>query len=126
MKKTILFIVSLLFGLLFINAGLNKFFNYMPTPTDLPPGLMEAMGGMMAMKWLMPLVGFGEVLGGLLVIFPKSRALGAVVLFPIVVGIVLTAFVNVQGGYAMALGVLVVELWIIIENSHKYTPMLEK
>ncbi len=32
MKNKILFVVSLLFGLLFINAGLNKFFNYMPVP----------------------------------------------------------------------------------------------
>jgi uncharacterized membrane protein YphA (DoxX/SURF4 family) len=36
MKKKILFVLSLLFGLIFINAGLNKFFYYMPVPDDLP------------------------------------------------------------------------------------------
>lgn len=33
MRKKILFVLSLLFGLMFVNAGLNVFFNYMPEPT---------------------------------------------------------------------------------------------
>lgn len=32
MKQKIITVVSVLFGLMFINAGLNKFFNYMPVP----------------------------------------------------------------------------------------------
>lgn len=43
MKKKILFGVSLLFGLMFINAGLNKFFNYMPMPEDLPESMIKVM-----------------------------------------------------------------------------------
>jgi uncharacterized membrane protein YphA (DoxX/SURF4 family) len=57
MKNKILFIVSLLFGLMFINAGLNKFLNYMPVPTDLPESMMKVMGAFMQITWLMPLVG---------------------------------------------------------------------
>ena len=41
MKKKILFVLSLLFGLMFINAGLNKFLNYMPPPEDMPEALMN-------------------------------------------------------------------------------------
>jgi len=36
MKKKILFVLSLLFGLMFINSGLNKFFNYLPSPKTCP------------------------------------------------------------------------------------------
>ena len=32
MKSIILFVVSLLFGLMKINSGINKFFNYMAMP----------------------------------------------------------------------------------------------
>lgn len=32
MKQKSLFAASLIFGLMFINAGLNKFFNYIPLP----------------------------------------------------------------------------------------------
>ena len=43
MKAKILFVLCLLFGLMFINAGLNKFFNYMPMPKDMPENSMEKM-----------------------------------------------------------------------------------
>jgi hypothetical protein len=43
-------------------------------------------------SWLMPLVGTVEVIGGLLFIFPKTRALGAIVILPVMVGIVTHVF----------------------------------
>jgi uncharacterized membrane protein len=36
MKPKILFVLCLLVGLLFVNAGLDKFFHYMPVPKDMP------------------------------------------------------------------------------------------
>ena len=47
MKSKILLVVCILTGLIFINAGLNKFFNYMPVPEDLPEDLMKLMQAMM-------------------------------------------------------------------------------
>lgn len=76
MKKKILFILCLLFGLMFINAGLNKFFNYMPAPDDIPENMIQLMGAIDQFGWLMPLIGLVEVLGGILIILPKTRALG--------------------------------------------------
>ena len=64
MKSKILLVVCILTGLIFINAGLNKFFNYMPVPEDLPEDLMKLMQAMMTIKWLMPLVAIAEILGG--------------------------------------------------------------
>ena len=43
MKNKILFVVSLLFGLMYINAGLNKFLNYMPMPKDMPEKMLKVM-----------------------------------------------------------------------------------
>ena len=63
MKKKILFVVSLLFGLLFINSGLNKFFNYLPIPKDLPEGLLKLMAAFMEIKWLLPLIATAEIIG---------------------------------------------------------------
>jgi len=39
MKQKIMFVLSLLSGLMLINAGLNKFLNYIPVPEDLPENL---------------------------------------------------------------------------------------
>jgi putative oxidoreductase len=82
------------------------------------------MTAFMTITWLMPLVGFVEILGGILVMIPKTRALGAIVLFPVVIGILLTNTITEPSGLAMGLVVLVIDLWLIIENREKYLPMV--
>jgi len=124
MKKKILFIVCLLFGLMFINAGLNKFFNYMPVPKDMPKNVMTMFGAIMQIRWLLPLVGIAEIIGGILVIIPRYRALGAIIIFPVMVGILLTAL-SLSSGLPMALVLFVILIWVIIENWGKYLPMIE-
>ncbi len=123
MKKKILFVVCLLFGLLFINAGLDKFFHYMPMPKDMPENMMKMFGAIMEVKWLMPLLGIAEIVGGVLIIIPKYRALGAVIIFPVMVGILLTT-ISVSSGLPMALILLAVLAWILVENREKYLPMV--
>jgi uncharacterized membrane protein YphA (DoxX/SURF4 family) len=125
MKAKIIFVVSLLFGLMFINAGLNKFLNYMPVPKDLPENLMKMMGAFMTIGWLMPLVGIAEILGGILFIIPKTRALGAIVIFPVLVGIVLTCITVAPSSLPIALILFAIDIWIIIENRHRYLVMIK-
>ncbi len=124
MKKKILFVVSLLFGLMFINAGLNKFFNYMPMPKDMPENMMKVMRAFMEISWLMPLVGIAEILGGLLFITNKYRALGAIIIFPIMIGILLTNIIYAPTGLPLSIVLLGINLWVIIENRSKYLPMI--
>ena len=125
MKKNILFVISLLFGLLFINSGLNKFFNYMPVPKDLPEGLLKVVGAFMEIKWLLPLIAVVEIVGGILVITNKFRALGAIVILPVMVGILLTHIINAPSGLILALILFVINSWIIFENRQKYMPMIK-
>ena len=124
MKKNILFVISLLFGLLFINSGLNKFFNYIPVPKDLPEGLLKVVGAFMEIKWLLPLIAVVEIVGGILVITNKFRALGAIVILPVMVGILLTHIINAPSGLILALILFVINSWIIFENRQKYMPMI--
>lgn len=124
MKKKILFVVSLLFGLMFINAGLNKFLNYMPPPKDMPANMMEVMGAIMKITWLMPLVGIAEIVGGILFIFPRTRALGAIIILPVMVGIVLTTITVAPSGLPITLALSAILIWVIIENREKYLPMI--
>lgn len=124
MKNKILFVISLLFGLMFINGGLDKFFHYMPVPTDISPKLITAWKAFEAIGWLMPLVAVVEIIGGILFIIPKTRALGAIVIFPIMVGILLTNSITEPKGLLITLVFLAINLWVIIENRRKYTPMI--
>jgi len=124
MKKKILFVVSVLFGLIFINAGLNKFFNYIPVPADLPEKMVKVMAAMVEITWLMPLLASAEIVGGILFMIPKFRALGAIVIFPVMVGILLTHLFIEPSGLPIALVLLAINLWVIIENREKYMPMI--
>lgn len=125
MKKKILFVVSLLFGLMFINSGLNKFFNYMPMPDDISENMIKLMTAFTEIGWLMPLLAVAEIIGGILFILNKYRALGAIVIFPVMVGILLTHIVNDPAGLPIALVLLAINLWVIIENRGKYLPMIK-
>ena len=125
MKKKILFGLSILFGLMFINSGLNKFFNYMPMPEGLPENMMKVMAAFMEIGWLMPLVAVAEIVGGLLFITNKYRALGAIIIFPVMIGILLTHIITAPSGLPVALVLLAINLWVIIENREKYLPMIK-
>jgi uncharacterized membrane protein YphA (DoxX/SURF4 family) len=124
MKNKILFVLCLLFGLMFINAGLNKFLNYMPMPKDLPESMMKVMGAFMQISWLMPLVGVIEIIGGILFIIPRYRALGSIVILPVMVGILLLNIFNAPSGLPIALVLFAINIWVIIENRAKFLPMI--
>jgi putative oxidoreductase len=124
MKKKILLVVSILFGLMFINSGLNKFFHYMPIPEGLPEKMMNMMKAFMEIGWLMPLVAVAEITGGVLFITNKYRALGAIIIFPVLIGVLLTHIIVAPSGLPLVLILLAIEIWVIIENREKYLPMI--
>ena len=119
-------IICFLFGLMFINAGLNKFLNYMPMEKPTPEQ-MELFAAFEKIFWLMPLVGAVEIVSGLLFIFPKTRALGAIVILPVMVGIVIHVFTMDKSPMGMSIaGVLfLINLWMIIDNKEKYRALLK-
>lgn len=124
MKQKIIFILSLLFGLMFINAGLDKFFHYMPQPADMPAEMQKMGAAFGQISWLMPLVGAVELLGGILFIIPKTRALAALVIFPVMVGILCVNIV-VPDGLPMVLPFLAILLWVMYENRKKYLALIQ-
>lgn len=123
MKNKILFVLSLLFGLMFINAGLNKFFNYMPVPDDIPEDAMKIFVAMTEIIWLMPLIGIVEIIGGILIIFPRFRALGALVNLPIMTGI-LIHHITLGEGVLIPLIMFFILIWLIYEERKKFLPLL--
>jgi putative oxidoreductase len=125
MKKKILLVVSILFGLMFINSGLNKFFNYLPVPAGIPEKMMKVMAAFMEIGWLLPLIAVAEIAGGLLFMTNKFRALGAIIIFPVMIGILLTHIFIAPSGLPIALVLLAINLWVIVENRGKYLPMIK-
>jgi uncharacterized membrane protein YphA (DoxX/SURF4 family) len=124
MKSKVQFVLCLLTGLLFINAGLDKFIHYMPVPDNLPPKMVKVMQAFNQIEWLMPLVGAAEVVGGLLLIFRRTRPLGALVLTPLLVGILLANFSMAPSGLPIVVILIAVVAWVIIDNREKYLPII--
>jgi len=124
MKKKVLTVLSVLFGLMFINSGLNKFFNFVPMPDDMPEKLLELTGALAKIGWLMPLVAGVEIFAGILFMIPKVRALGAIMMFPIMVGIMLTHTLTDTSGFPVAIVLFAINVWVIVENREKYLPMI--
>jgi putative oxidoreductase len=125
MKNKVMFGVCLLTGLMFINSGLNKVFKYIPVPENLPEDLVNANAAFMEIGWLMPMVAIVEIIGGILFVTPRYRALGAIMLLPVVLGILFTHIFFALSGLPIAIIFLGIVIWVIIENRNKYTPMLK-
>ena len=98
----------------------------MPVPDDLPEGMFIVMEAFMTIGWLFPLVGIFEIVGGVLFIFSKTRALGAIVIFPIMVGILLTHIVNAPSGLPIGVILFIINLWIVFENKDKYLLLITR
>ncbi len=125
MKTKILFFLCLLTGLLFINSGLDKFFHYMPVPKDVPEKAVKIMQAFNMIGWLLPLVGAAEVTGGLLLIFPRTRALGALILIPVLCGILLANISMAPSGLPIVFILIAVIIWVVVENKEKFLPILK-
>lgn len=107
-----------------VNSGLNKFFNYMPMP-EVSEEMMQIMVGFITIKWIFPLVALVEITGGVLMAIPKTRALGAIVVFPIMVGITVHHLVLDPASIGIALVLFAINIWAIAANWNKYKPMIE-
>jgi uncharacterized membrane protein YphA (DoxX/SURF4 family) len=124
MKQKIFTVATVLFALMFINGGLNKFFNYIPVPPDLPAELVKVNTALMEIAWLMPLIALVELIGGILLLIPKFRALGAIMIFPIMVGIVHIHATVALSGLPLAVILALILLWIMWENRAKYLQLI--
>jgi putative oxidoreductase len=124
MKHKVLTGVSFLLGAMMINSGFNKFLNYMPVPE-----MNEAAGATMAAfiqsGWLFPLVAVVEIIAGALLFSKKFRALGAIMLLPIIIGILLFHAVQDSSTLPIAVVLLAINGWIIFENKDRYLPMIK-
>jgi putative oxidoreductase len=122
--KIVKIIVFALFGLLFIQAGADKLFHFMPTP-ELTEVQKKSFEAFMQIAWLMPLVAVIEILGGVLIAIPRFRALGAIVILPIIVGIFLHHTVVDRSAMIFAIVLAAINIWAIADNYKKYEALIK-
>lgn len=95
----------------------------MPMP-PIEPEMQKVNEAFGTIVWLMPLIGVIELMGGLLFIIPKTRALGAIVILPVMVGIIIHNAVYMPEGLAIAGVLFLINIWMIIDNREKYKNLI--
>lgn len=118
--KTIVFV---LFALMFINAGVDKFLHYMPIP-PMSPELQKVGEAIGTVKWIIPLTGFIELISGILILFPRTRTLGALMIFPVLIGILVHNATFIPEGLVISGILFLIEIWILIDNKDKIKHLL--
>lgn len=126
MKQKILNVLSILLGLMILNSGLNKLFNYIPVPPDLPEAVVKDNAAMMEIQWLMPLIAVAEIIGGLLLLLKRTRPMGVLVVFPVMVGVLLVHLFVMTQGLPIALVIWAILGWLIYEFRDKYLALMGK
>lgn len=111
-------IVATLFGLMFLAGGLFFFFGTLPPgpPEDSLPGKFMAAFGPTG---YMAFVKVCEIIGGALVIVPKTRSLGLLILGPIVINILCFHGFVVKGGLGPAHAFITVAALFLLWTERK-------
>jgi len=127
MKKYPPIIAGILLGLVFIMASVMVLFKLAPEP-QLPEGSPVALFmGALGPTGYLTFVKVFELLGGLLVAFPRTRNLGLLVLGPIIVNI-LAFHVFIGGGHGlldpMVLAVVVLALYLLWVERRQFAGLL--
>lgn len=123
MKNKILTVATGLFGLMMLNSGLNKFLHYMPMP-EMSEGAVKTMMAFVEAGWIFPLIAIVEIVGGVLIAIPKFRALGAIIILPVMVGILLFHLVQEPSAIVMTLIIFGINIWAIVDNRKKYAHLI--
>ncbi len=87
----------ILMGVGFLVTGLNGFFHFLPEP-ELPPGARAFMGGLVASRYMLPLVMGTQTVGGALLLTGVAVPLALLILAPVLVNIVLFHLVLAPSG----------------------------
>lgn len=117
-------ILYILFGLMFINAGLNKFLNYLPLP-ELSPEQLKFFTAFTSIVWLMPLVAIIEIIGGILFILKKTRPLGAIFVLPVMTGILVHHVITDQSRLILSLVLMAINVLALVDSWAKYQVLLK-
>jgi putative oxidoreductase len=116
--KIAILISRVLLGMGFVIFGLNILHPFMTTPPPPAGSLVAQFVAVMVPSHWMLLVGFLQLLGGLLVVIGRTTPLGLVLLGPVLVNI-LAFHIFLQGGQGIAPGVIFSALEIFLIYAYR-------
>ena len=122
MNSKVFMVLRIIFGLLLIMFGSNKFFQFMPMG-ELPEAAGNFFGALMSTKTLM-LVAIVEILAGLALIINKYGALMMLILMSVSVNAVLFHATLAPDGIVPGIVLLVLNVVMLYGYKDKYKDLL--
>jgi uncharacterized membrane protein YphA (DoxX/SURF4 family) len=116
-------IARILMGGMFFVFGLNGFLHFMPQP-PMPEGPREFIGALMKTGYMIPMLFVTQTLVGALLLLNRFVPLALALIAPVIVNIILFHIFLAPSGIAMAIVVLVLELYLAWSYRGAYLPML--
>ncbi|WP_146646532.1 DoxX family protein [Labilithrix luteola] len=110
-------------GLVFAVMGLNKLIPFLPQPpVSGPPA--QFFGALIATGYMLPLLAITEVASGVMLLSGRFVPLALTLLAPVLVNIVGFHFFLAQGGFALPLMLLGLEVYLAWAHRDAFAPML--
>jgi uncharacterized membrane protein YphA (DoxX/SURF4 family) len=122
MMKTITTVIRILLGLMFTVFGLNGFLHFIPMQ-PMPQRAIDFFGALAATGYMIRLIFFGQLIGGVLLLTGVAVPLGLVVLAPIVVNILFFHLFLAPGGLAIAFAVVAMEVFLAWRYQEAFAPL---
>ena len=124
MCKITTFVSSILLGGAFIVFGLNFFLQFMTIEGPAEGSNAAAFVGVLYTTGYLGFVKFLEVIGGILVIIPKTRNLGLLILGPIIINII-AYYYFIKGSFDWDIAILaVLALYLLIKQGKSFTQFI--
>lgn len=124
MCKITTLVSSILLGGAFIVFGLNFFLQFMTIEGPAEGSNAAAFVGVLYTTGYLGFVKFLEVIGGILVIIPKTRNLGLLILGPIIINII-AYYYFIKGSFDWDIAILaVLALYLLIKQGKSFTQFI--
>ena len=117
-------IIRILFGLILVIFGSNKFLHFMPMP-PMPEAAGAFMGALVDSGYLMTLVALVEIVAGVSILINKYKTLALVILLPVILNAFLFhLFLDLSGIVGSAVA-LMMNLFLMYANKESYRSLLK-
>jgi putative oxidoreductase len=123
MKKAKL-IIRILFGLMLVIFGLNKFLQFIPIP-PMPEAAGEFMGALVKSGYLMLAVAIVEIVTGVLLLADKYKSLALIVVFPVILNAFMFHLFLDIAGIGGATFAFLMNIFLLFSNKEAYNSLLK-
>ena len=117
-------IIRILFGLILVIFGSNKFLNFMPMP-PMPEAAGAFMGALVDSGYLMTLVALVEIVAGVSILINKYKTLALVILLPVILNAFLFHLFLDLSGIAGSAVALMMKMFLMYANKESYRSLLK-